>query len=451
MPKSAGPETQPLRSEQEWIIGGRYRVLDRLGHGGMADVFRAHDELLDRDVAVKVFRTHCEADPADTNAELRRELELQSLAQLSHPNLITLFDGSVSGDGPGYLVLELVSGRDLGSWINDGPLPEGLVRQVGAQLADALGYVHAHGMVHRDVKPANILLGEDGRPDVVRARLSDFGIVRIMGRERMTSADLTLGTAFYIAPEQARGANAEPAADIYALGLVLIEALTGRRCFDGPLHEALAARLVASPDVPDDLPAPWPALLTAMTATDPAQRPSAIQVVEVLRDAAAIEPVPPPAVPPAAPPPVRRDDEYWDEPADPERSRRGLLVTLALLAIGAIAAGASYLAWGQAAAPASDPSVVPSAPISHAATHVRHSSASHVVSSSAVVSHSPTHRATASKSRATVQATHASTSAPASSSPPPSSSSVAQTSSTPSPSPSSSSTAVPAATGEPLP
>jgi serine/threonine protein kinase len=456
VPKSAGPETQPLRSEHQWIIGGRYRVLDRLGHGGMADVFRAHDELLDRDVAVKVFRTECEADPDDTNAELRRELELQSLAQLSHPNLITLFDGSVSGDGPGYLVLELVCGRDLGSWIKDGPLPEGLVRQVGAQLADALGYVHAHGMVHRDVKPANILLGEDGRPDAVRARLSDFGIVRILGRERMTSADLTLGTAFYIAPEQARGANAEPAADIYALGLVLIEALTGQRCFDGPLHEALAARLTTSPDVPAHLPAPWPALLTAMTATDPAQRPSAAQVVDVLRDPAFVEPAPPAPVPlPAAaqPPPVRPDDDYyWDAPADPERSRRGLVVTLALLAIGAIAAGASYLAWGQSAAPASDPTVVPSAPVSHAATHVRHSSVSqHVVSSSAIVSHSATHHPTASKSHAPARTTHATTSAPPPSSSPAASSSVAQTSSTPSPSPSTSTTAAPAATGGPIP
>ena len=447
------------RREQQWVIGGRYRVLDRLGHGGMADVFRAHDELLDRDVAIKVFRTESAAGPLDTNAELRRELELQSLAQLSHPNLITLFDGSVSGEGPGYLVLELVAGRDLASRIKDGPLPERLVRQIGAQLADALAYVHAHGMVHRDVKPANVLLGEDGLPGVVRARLSDFGIVRFVGRERMTSADLTLGTASYIAPEQARGADAEPPADVYSLGLVLIEALTGQRCFDGPLLEAMAARLDASPAVPADLPVPWPALLTAMTAMDPAQRPGAAQVVEVLRDSAEIE-APPPAPGPVVPmpgpvepvPPVRDDGYYWDEPA--ERSRRGLAITLALFAVAAIAAGASYLAWGQAASPASDPTVVPSAPASHSTSHAaRHRSAPRVGSSAPTsASHSSTHTAAPiSKSHAAAPQTHASSKAPAPSTSPAQSSSAAQTSSTPSPSPSTSSTAAPAATDAPNP
>jgi serine/threonine protein kinase len=462
VPQSADEQTQALRAEQQWVVGGRYRVLDRLGHGGMADVFRAHDELLDRDVAVKVFRTESAAGPLDTNAELRRELELQSLAQLSHPNLITLFDGSVSGDGPGYLVLELVAGRDLSSRIKDGPLPERLVRQIGAQLADALAYVHAHGMVHRDVKPANVLLGEDGLPGVVRARLSDFGIVRFIGRERMTSADLTLGTASYIAPEQARGADAEPPADVYSLGLVLIEALTGQRCFDGPLLEAMAARLAASPAVPADLPAPWPALLSAMTAMDPEQRPGAAQVVEVLRDSAEIEP-PPPAPGPAVPlplpgpdvpvPPVLEDGYYWDEPA--ERSRRGLAITLALFAVAAIAAGASYLAWGNGVAPASDPTVVPSAPASHSTSHAaRHRSAPRVVSSApTTASHSATHTA-APISKSHSAATHtraASSKAPPPSSSPAPSTSAAQTSSTPSASPSTSSTAAPAATDAPKP
>jgi serine/threonine protein kinase len=289
VPDRGDPDTQPIPTQQPgsagWTLGGRYRVVDRLGQGGMAEVFRAHDELLDRDVAVKVFRTLRVAGE-DTHTEERRELELQSLAQLSHPNLITLFDGSVADDGPGYLVLELVDGPDLASRLRDGPLPEPEARLIGAQLADALSYVHAHGMVHRDVKPANILLGaDDVTPESVRARLSDFGIVRMVGSERMTAADLTLGTASYVAPEQARGADVEPPADVYALGLVLIEALSGVRCFDGPLHEALAARLTTAPTIPAGLPAPWPELLAAMTARDPAQRPSAADVADGLRSA----------------------------------------------------------------------------------------------------------------------------------------------------------------------
>jgi serine/threonine protein kinase len=284
VPDGFEPDTQPMPAQQPatgWVLGGRYRVEQRVGSGGMAEVFRAHDELLDRDVAVKVFRSLLDDPDGSTNGEARRELELQALAQLNHPNLITLYDGYVGGDGPAYLVLEFVDGPDLSSRLADGPLPEPLVREVGAQLADALAYVHAHGLVHRDVKPANILLGGDGSGRV-RARLSDFGIVRMIGRPQVTSVNLTIGTAYYLAPEQARGSAVGPPADVYALGLVLLEALTGERAFAGPMHEALAARLTGAPPIPDGLPAPWPALLAAMTATDPADRPDAATVARQL-------------------------------------------------------------------------------------------------------------------------------------------------------------------------
>jgi serine/threonine protein kinase len=259
----------------------------------MAEVFRAHDQLLARDVAVKVFRAHTDPDEA-TGGVQRQELELQTLARLSHPNLITLFDGSIGSDGePAFLVMELISGPSLAAQIAQAPLTEPEAREIAVQIAGALAYVHSQHMVHRDIKPANILLGADGTTgeSTVRARLSDFGIVRLLGSEHLTSADFMVGTASYLAPEQARGAEVGPAADIYALGLVLIEALTGQRSYQGPALEAVLARLDRSPEIPAGLPRPWPELLTAMTLMDAEQRPSAAEVARALREGV-VNPVP---------------------------------------------------------------------------------------------------------------------------------------------------------------
>ncbi|HEX3334854.1 MAG TPA: serine/threonine-protein kinase, partial [Jatrophihabitans sp.] len=271
-------------THQGWRIADRYRVVDRIGAGGMADVFCAHDELLARDVAVKVFRTRTNPDAA--YGPERQRAELHALARLNHPNLITLYDGSIGdGDSPAYLVMELVDGPTLAERIAFGAVPEPEVREIGSGIAEALAYVHAAGMVHRDVKPANILLGTDRTTDSVtlRPRLSDFGIVRLLGSEAMTSGDLTLGTASYLAPEQARGSGVGPEADVYSLGLSLVESLTGVRAFDGAPMEAVVKRLTQDPEIPAELPAPWPGLLTAMTARDPEQRPSAAQVAQILR------------------------------------------------------------------------------------------------------------------------------------------------------------------------
>lgn len=271
-----------------WVLGGRYRIADRIGAGGMAEVFRAHDELLSRDVAVKVFRSHADPDDSSAGAQ-RQEIELQALARLSHPNLITLFDGCITAPGePAFLVMELINGPSLAARIAEAPLTEPQAREVASQISDALAYVHAQQMVHRDIKPANILLGTDATTadTSVRARLSDFGIVRLLGSDHLTSANFMVGTASYLAPEQARGAEVGPPADVYALGLVMIEALTGVRSFPGPAMEAVMARLHRRPDIPAELPTPWPDLLRAMTDADPARRPPAAEVAAHLRPGA---------------------------------------------------------------------------------------------------------------------------------------------------------------------
>ena len=328
----------PQPGQPGWMLGGRYRVVDRIGVGGMAEVFRAHDQLLARDVAVKVFRTHTDPDEV-TGGVQRHELELQTLARLSHPNLITLFDGSVGADGePAFLVMELINGPSLAAQIAEAPLTEPLAREIAAQIAAALAYVHAQNMVHRDIKPANILLGSDGvageaTGNPIRARLSDFGIVRLLGSEHLTSADLMVGTASYLAPEQARGAEVGPPADVYALGLVLIEALTGKRSYEGPALEAVLARLERAPEIPEYLPHPWPALLHAMTAMDPDLRPTAAEVSRTLRDGGAV-----PVLPAAA-------------------GASSVLAGDAVLAGGAPLAAAAGMAAASTGAPLSDPAL----------------------------------------------------------------------------------------------
>lgn len=274
-------------------VGGRYVLGQLIGRGGAADVFRARDELLGREVAIKMFNPGAELPPepptpSDAPAaevvgdleggrDARHRREVLTLAGLSHPGLVTVYDVG-DEEGRAYFVMQLIEGDTLGQRIRNGPLAVVDVVALGAALADALAYVHRRHVVHRDVKPGNVLLDADGR-----AHLSDFGIAAVQDAAPVTAAGMVIGTASYLSPEQVRGEAVGPPVDVYALGLVLLESLTGRREYPGQALEAAVARLHRAPAIPPGLPESLASLLAAMTADDPAERPAADDVVLALR------------------------------------------------------------------------------------------------------------------------------------------------------------------------
>ena len=245
----------------------------------MGVVYRGHDTMLRRDVAVKVFR--------DGTTEIARTAsESQLLAALNHPSLVTLYDAHLGAEEPRYLVMEYVEGPTLDERLRRGPLPEPAVSRLAEDLADALDAVHRAGIVHRDVKPANVLLRSPGiSGEEFSAKLADFGIAYLVDATRLTTPGTIIGSAAYLSPEQVTGADPRASTDVYSLGLVLLEALTGRRAFaQSDLREAVLARLSQDPVIPSEVGHEWGALLTAMTARDPADRPTPGEVVAGARD-----------------------------------------------------------------------------------------------------------------------------------------------------------------------
>jgi tRNA A-37 threonylcarbamoyl transferase component Bud32 len=258
---------------------GRYLLGALLGRGGMADVYQAHDQVLGRDVAVKLLRDRT-PDPMERH---RFVAEAKTLARLNQANLVTILDAGISEDHP-FLVLEIVIGSSLAVALKQagGAFAPPRVATIGAQVAAALAHCHAAGVVHRDVKPGNILLGAGDR-----TLLTDFGISRLLdGSTQHTQTGSTIGTASYLAPEQVRGDELTPAVDMYALGLVLLEACTGRREYSGTPVEAAVARLHRSPRIPADLPPSLCSILSSLTQTDPTARPTAAETAHALRAAA---------------------------------------------------------------------------------------------------------------------------------------------------------------------
>ncbi|MBP3037341.1 protein kinase [Arthrobacter sp. zg-ZUI100] len=270
------------------LISGRYRLIEPIGHGGMATVYRGQDEALGRDIAVKLFRASA-VSPDDVG---RQETEMRLLASLSHPGLVTLFDAGKddagrddgeAGEPRAFLVMELVDGPDLRKRLREvRRMNPAEVAYIGAELSGALAYIHDRGVIHRDVKPANILLPPVITGTPARAKLTDFGIARMLDGDRITAANATLGTANYLSPEQASSQDVSYSSDVYSLGLVLLEAVTGRIEFGGSAVEAALARLSRDPAVPEQLGRYWTSLLKSMTARDPDQRPTAAEVSAAL-------------------------------------------------------------------------------------------------------------------------------------------------------------------------
>ncbi|NLP83027.1 serine/threonine protein kinase [Microbacterium sp. CFH 90308] len=257
------------------LLDGRYRLGECVGEGGMARVYRSEDVLLGRTVAIKLIRPGVDSATSD-----RARSEMTLLASLNHPSLVTLYDARLEPGQPEYLVMEFVEGPTLGARLASGPLPPEIVAHLAAELAEALHVVHSAGIVHRDIKPSNVLLSPPQLPGSrPRAKLADFGIALLLDGSRLTSPGLVIGTVAYLSPEQLRGREPAPPGDIYSLGLVLLEALTGERDHpQGGGMPAALARLENPPVVPASLPSGWGELLTRMLHSEPSQRPTAAQV-----------------------------------------------------------------------------------------------------------------------------------------------------------------------------
>ena len=266
------------------VVAGRYRLLDRVGQGAMGTVWRARDLVLTREVAVKQVRL-----PEMMTAHEREILRERTLrearvsAKLSHPGLVTVHD-VIEADGTPWIVMELVAARSLEQVLaEEGPLPPHQVAETGVMLLGALASAHAVGIVHRDVKPANVLITRDGR-----AVLTDFGIATLDGDPGLTQAGMVMGTPGFCAPERIRGQAASPASDLWSLGATLYAAVEGHGPFDGlgsPM--AVLASIVHSDPPPPRSAGPLGTVICALLNKDPVQRPDAAHAVQLLTSAIA--------------------------------------------------------------------------------------------------------------------------------------------------------------------
>jgi serine/threonine-protein kinase len=326
------------------VIGDRYRPIEQIGAGGMATVWKAEDTLLGRFVAIKRLLPHLAGDPASAERFAR---EARAAAMLQHPGIVTVFDTGEDADGP-YIVLELVTGETMGEQLaRSGPMSSPDVAGVVTQVAAALDHAHSAGVIHRDIKPGNLIAEPDGR-----VRLADFGIARTLDdQSTITEAGQLVGTISYLAPEILTGDPATPASDIYSLGAVTFELLTGRPPFAAETPAALleAVRVGGIPDLDGLAPERMSSAVHHAMARDPKARPQtagdfAASLVGSSTMVMAAAPVPGSSLAGSEEPTVVRPTPPRSAPPTPPRRKRStsalwpiLLLLITVIALAAVA------------------------------------------------------------------------------------------------------------------